>query len=255
MTTHSEIAIVELTSAELRVVRSNDGATTVWDVPAELQPVVRRAPEALLARRVIVGEGKTEVGLCRALEGSWTSTHGAPPAEKGVVLIPGGGSSAPRIALAFAQLGYPTALLADSDVAISPPEQDLIAGGVSVHQWAGTVCTEERVLMDLPWDGVLSVITRASELQVTDEPQAAYDAVASQLGASAGTRVDEWLGSGFDQTAIRRAAGLVAKKHGWFKRIDLGEALGAVIADALPGMDGTDLKVTLDALEEWAYAG
>lgn len=254
MTTHSEIAIVELTTAELRVVRSNDGATTVWDVPADLQQVVRSAPEALLARRVIVGEGKTEVGLCRALEASWTSARGAPPAEKGIVLIPGDGASAPRIALGFAGLGYPTALLVDSDVVISPPEEDLTARGVSVHQWAGTVCTEERVLMDLPWAGVLSVITRASELQVTDEPQAVYDSIASQLGAPMGTRVDEWLHNGFDQAAIRRAAGKAAKKQGWFKRIDLGEALGAVIADALPGMVGTDLKGKLDALEAWAYA-
>lgn len=69
MTTHSEVPIVELTVAELRVVACDAGVTVVRKVGDELQAPIRAAPEALLGRRVVVGEGKTEVGLCRALDG------------------------------------------------------------------------------------------------------------------------------------------------------------------------------------------
>lgn len=254
MTTHSEIAIVELSAAELRLVRVTDGTTTVVEVPNTLQAVVRSQPEALLARRIIVGEGKTEVGVCRALEPSWTTARGLPPAEKGVVLVPGNGAEAPSLALSFSSLGYPTALLVDSDVAIHPTEAALVQAGVSVHQWAGTMCTEERVLTDLPWDDAIRFIDKAAELHTAGQPQAVFDSIATQLGQSSGTVVVDWLAAGLTQDQIRKGAGVAAKRQSWFKRIDLGEALGLIIASAMPGMGGSDLKVKLDALEAWAYA-
>ncbi|MGQ0679830.1 MAG: ATP-dependent nuclease [Actinomycetota bacterium] len=116
VTTHSEIPIVELTATDLRVVFSNMGATVVHRVGDDLQSLVRAAPEALLGRRVIVCEGPTEVGLCRALDRLWTSQRNEPPAELGIVLVPGGGSQAAARAQALASLGYSTALLGDSDV-------------------------------------------------------------------------------------------------------------------------------------------
>jgi ABC-type branched-subunit amino acid transport system ATPase component len=254
MTTHSDIPLVELRCAELRVVRSEDGIITVQDVPDELQAVVRAAPEALLGRRVIVGEGKTEVGLCRALDRAWAEARGVPPAHVGVVLVPGEGSSAPQTALSLARLGYRSALLIDSDVPLQPPEAELVAGGVAVFAWNGGVCTEERVMLDVPWDVVLAILVRASELIDEDVPQAATDAVAVRLGAPIGTDLEAWLEGGFDEGQIRLAVGLTAKRNGWFKRTDLGEALGGLVAGALPRMEGTDLAAKLNALANWAYA-
>jgi putative ATP-dependent endonuclease of the OLD family len=153
MTTHSEVSIVELTTAELRVVASENGVTEVRKVHDELQSTIRAAPEALLARRVIVSEGKTELGLCRALDGSWTATHGKAPAEVGVVVIHGGGGDqASGRAMALASLGYRTALLVDSDQPLNPPQDEIEAAGVAIFMWPGGVCTEERIMADLPLD-------------------------------------------------------------------------------------------------------
>ncbi|MGH2705421.1 MAG: ATP-dependent nuclease [Actinomycetota bacterium] len=79
LTTHSEVAVVELTASELRVVTSLGGTTTVKAVPDEVQGAIRAAPEALLGRKVIITEGATEVGLCRALERRWAEAHGGMP--------------------------------------------------------------------------------------------------------------------------------------------------------------------------------
>ena len=253
MTTHSDIAIVELPCSELRVVSLHDGITDVREVPGGLQNVVRSAPEALLGRRVIVGEGSTEVGLCRALDRAWADGHGAPPAEVGIVLVPGNGAQqAAGRARALAELGYTTALLADSDVALDPSEEELTEAGVRVIQWDGSVCTEERVALDVPWDALAAMLGLAAELVDPGAPQTVLDAVAHRLGADPGTGLDEWAG-GIAEDDIRRAVGATAKAKTWFKRTNLGEALGGIIVDALPGMGGTDLREKLDALAEWAY--
>ncbi|MGH2705370.1 MAG: hypothetical protein ACRDJ4_09815 [Actinomycetota bacterium] len=47
---------------------------------------------------------------------------------------------------------------------------------------------------------------------------------------------------------------VAAKKCSWFKRTDLGQVLGDIVAEALPEMEGTDLRTKLDALAAWAYA-
>lgn len=254
MTSHSDTAIVELSCLELRVVSYQDGITEVQEVPAVLQDVVRWAPEALLGRRVIVGEGKTEIGLCRALDRAWADGYGAPPAEIGVVLVPGGGAQqAAGRARALAELGYATALLADSDVTLDPSEQELAEAGVRVIQWDGSVSTEERVALDLPWTELRSILDLATQHFDPGSPRTVLDAVALSLGAAPGTGPDEWS-DGFADDDIRRAVGATAKARTWFKRTDLGEALGDKIVEALPVMGGTDLREKLDALAEWAYA-
>ncbi|MEX2623974.1 MAG: AAA family ATPase [Acidimicrobiia bacterium] len=253
MTTHSPITVVELPCQHLRVVISDGATTTVQELPGELQAAVRAAPEALLGRRVIVCEGKTEVGLCRALDLSWTEARGVPPADRGVVVVPGEGTSAPRTALAFASLRYPTALLADSDVANDPDEAALAAGDVKAFIWEGEASTEERVALDVPWDVLMAIVDRARELFDEDVPEAATNAIATRLGADQGTGPEEWREGGFGEAEIRAAIGRTAKSARWFKRTDLGEILGRIVVDALPRMPDTDLATKLDGLADWAY--
>jgi putative ATP-dependent endonuclease of OLD family len=254
MTTHSEIPIVELRCSELRVVSSTGGTTTVRTVPDGLQAAVRRTPEAMLGRRLIVCEGKTEVGLCRALDPLWAASRGNPPAHVGVVLVLGGGSSAPQTALDFASLGYSVALLADADVPMHPPEAEVADGGVSVFSWDDGLCTEERVMRDVPWNVLLAIIDRAASMVVEGEPNAVTDAIATALGEKPGTHASDWLASGRTGDQLRSAAGRTAKKSNWFKRTDLGEALGELIVSALPEIQDTDLAKKLNALADWAYA-
>ncbi|HVF12628.1 MAG TPA: AAA family ATPase [Actinomycetota bacterium] len=254
MTTHSEIPIVELSVEDLRVVSSREGTTSVNDVPLQLQADVRMAPEALLGRRLVIGEGKTEVGLCRSLDPLWTEVWGDPPAHRGVVLVQGQGTKAPGTALAFAGLGYATALLVDSDVPLDPSEEELTLGGVAVFAWDDEVSTEERVALDVPWPVLVTIIAQASALHDEDNPQAALDAIAAQLNAPAGTNSDVWLANGFSQGDIRKAVGRAAKKGKWFKRTDLGEVLGGLVVESLPLMESTDLALKLSSLANWAYA-
>src|SRR5690606_30065441 len=86
ITTHSPIAIQELLAHELYEVKSKDGVTSIQQVDVEaLQGVVRKIPDAFLAKKVIVCEGKTEYGICRALDALWGEEIGLAYAFIGIV--------------------------------------------------------------------------------------------------------------------------------------------------------------------------
>jgi hypothetical protein len=115
LTTHSPVVAEELPE-HLHIVRTDkEGNTTIKQASHDLVSTIRRAPESLLGRKVIVCEGKTEFGICRALDEYWCRQDGKPFACRGVVLVEGGGTTAPSVSLNIALLGYEVAFLGDSD--------------------------------------------------------------------------------------------------------------------------------------------
>jgi len=264
-TSHSSVVLGELGSRGVSVVRSEDGVVDVRAVPADLADIVRGAPEALLARKVVVGEGKTEVGIVRAFGPAWTTRHeGKALAQVGVAVVEGGGHLAPRRALQLARLGYPTLLLADSDVPMDPDQAALAAAGVTVVQWAGSMCTEERALTDMSWEGV----TKAFEAVVENghDSSSMISAIVGsgpakgaleELGvarAEIGNTLDALLNAGVSEATVRKgfAAAAAHKEHRWFKRIDSGEALGRIAAED-PDTPASPFGGSLGEVEVWCH--
>ena len=164
LTTHSPVVILELMANEIFTVRSKDGVTAANSVGATsldintTQAHLRTSPEAFLARRIIVGEGKTECGLARGLDVWWAGKGKTSFAFQGVVAIHGGGKdNTPKIAETLLDLGYGVALLLDSDEEPNATSLDRVrTKGGTVIQWAGKCSTEERVFIDLPWKEVVN---------------------------------------------------------------------------------------------------
>jgi len=81
MTSYSPTAIMALPIEQLRFVKSTNGVTTIEQVASgvrdTVQSVVRKIGHALLARKIIVCEGKTEEAVCRILDDYW--------AERGLI--------------------------------------------------------------------------------------------------------------------------------------------------------------------------
>lgn len=250
MTSHSPIVIGELESNELGIVRrSADGAVEIRTLPSDLRVVLRGVPEAFLSARVIVCEGKTEIGLLQALDQAWEADTGASFAYRGAALVHGEGSSAPRRAQALAQLGFSTFLLRDSDQPCTPSEEDLRSVGVTVFQWAGGVAIEERAFADLPWPGVVEAVQIVFEER---SPEGVRSAVASRLkikDTELGLDPDAWR-TVVAEAELRRVLGDLAKKSkpAWFKRVDLGARLGQVIAAHLEAIPRSGLARTIAAL-------
>jgi hypothetical protein len=254
MTTHAPVVLEELEADQLRIVRSKDGVTHVLSVDPLLQPIIRKASGAFLARKVLVCEGKTEIGLCRRLDQRW-SEGGQSFALSGVALADGGGEEAPKVAKAFADLGYDVALLGDSDKALNPDRAALERAGAKVILWDGGVALEQRVALDLPWEGVAAAVQLA---MANWSDQSIRDGIANRLRVASASIVGapaDWLGLGYLEADLRKAIGVAAKeqKSGWFKRVDLAEELAGIVIEHGAAITQTDLCRKIVCLKEWAH--
>jgi hypothetical protein len=258
MTTHAPVVIEELDAQHLRVVRSSNGCTQVLHVGEALQPIVRKAAGAFLAQKILVCEGKTELGLGRRLDKWWTE-EGQSFSYCGVALVDGRGQEAPCIAAALAGLAYDVALFGDSDQPLKPSETELMEAGVEVIRWDGGMALEERIARDLPWAGVVEMVKFAMEEY---GEQGVTDAVTRRLGDAPSNLLgspEDWLDSGIDETVLRTALGKAAKEHkpanrlGWFKRVDLAEELGDIVVRYHDRLAATDLGRKIAALKAWLF--
>ena len=264
LTTHSADAVAELQAEELHIVRSVDGLTTVRRVPdafadiedIDPQAVTRAGAAALLARRIIVTEGRTEIGYLRAMASSWNSARGIPIAHLGTTTTDGGGSQAVGRAIGFARLGYETALFVDSDEPLNPPAATAADAGVRVVQWADGVSIEERIALDLPDDAVERLVRLAIEL--LDDQEAVLSAIEAQLPAESGVSLTSpdilaLVNGRLTVDAVRDAIGKAAKRKKWFKGIEQGQRLGELVSLLLPAMSNSDTAAKTADLERFAY--
>ena len=257
-TTHSSVSIVELFAQELHIVKSQDGETTVTPVPDILQGVIRNSPEAFLAKFVIVCEGQTEIGLCRSLDEAWSCGKDEQLLSfgcLGVVPVNGGGSDFSKRASGIYSLGYDVLAICDSDETnYSPTKAELEKLGVTVIEWSGGVSIEERIVMDLPIEGVQGFVDKAKEIRNDD--QAIHQEISSRCkvaGVAFEGDVQKFVSAVGNENA-RAAIGLAAKKKGWFKRIEYGESMGKVVIQNLSKTDNnTNLATNINAIKGWIY--
>lgn len=267
MSTHSPITVKTLSAVDLVVVRANGvGVTTCQPVPEDLdnvQGTFRSAPDALLGRRVLVGEGATEVGFLRGILRYWDTeriTAGRPGAASlGVVLVNGqGGTQSTERAQNFCRLGYPTCILVDNDDrAIDESVTEARAAGVSVHRWTSGNALEDEVIQTLSTEGLQALLDLAVDIKGEQSIRAT---VGAKLGNNqlTGTDVTAWkTQAGTDDPNTRRAIAAAATSKGkeWFKREDRGEELAEVVIGHWASLGGTRLMQVIDELQKFAYAG
>jgi putative ATP-dependent endonuclease of OLD family len=251
LTTHSPIVVQELKAGQLQIVRSKDGSIQVVPIPDRLQPIVRKNSEAFLARKILVCEGKTEIGFCRGLDKYW-SKAGLSFGLAGIALVDGRGSEASVNAEAFAQLGYEVALLGDSDKPLQLSRHDLESIGVIVLLWNDGVSLEQRITLDCPLEGVVSIVNLAMKLW---REQSVRDAIQSRLSnpnISLNGPPFDWFHQ-IPEQELRIAIGRTAKEVGWFKRIDFGEELAGIVLNYLDKIKDSDLGIKIASLRKWSY--
>ena len=263
LTTHAADVVAELRADELHVVRAADGVTVIQRLtdafadPIEIDPqaIARAGAAALLARRVIVAEGRTEVGYFRAMARMWRNKRRVPVAHLGTTIMDGGGQQAPGRAIGFSALGYETALFVDSDTTLNPPETAVAAAGARVIRWDDGVSIEERVARDIPQQELRRLVELA--IQLTEDEHAVFDAIQAQLpppiSVIGTTDVQSWITEAVSIETVRNAIGRAAKKKKWFKGIEQGERLGELVGGLLAQMAGTDTEKKTLRLERFSY--
>ncbi len=255
LTTHSPVALRELRSDQLVIVRQQDGqhvarSTLSSDV---VQGLLRSAPEAFLAAKVVVCEGATEVGFVRGLDLFRGGLGLAPIAANSVAVIDGKGGKPAQIyerALALASLGYPVLLVRDDDVpAPQPIDAAFRAAGHGIVSWGAGRAIEDALFASLHADTCKALIQCAHELHgdvTAQHLQTAWN------GPVTFQHVWDEAEAGGLSPATRGALGKAARLGSWFKRIDWMEhAAHTVIGPDLMRADASFVQ-QVDAIFQWA---
>ena len=240
-TTHSSVAIEESYAAELHIVRNDDGIISVNRVTEDLQAIVRTHSEALLTPRLVVCEGKTELGLLRYIDSTWQMADGSSGmTANGVCPIFGGGSSSHRLALALYELGYEILLFVDDDVLIDWSQFD--SKSIEIVKWADSARTETRIFSDLPACTILKI--------VCDVLRRKPDFL-TRAGVQDIEQIKQRLSDEDSSERMRQTLADAANELGVFKRIDHGEELGNRIVESLESIPCTDLYRALAEIRSW----
>jgi putative ATP-dependent endonuclease of OLD family len=221
VSTHSRDVIVELKAANIfRVKKKN---TSLFQLDDSLQACLRSNPEAFFSDRVLLCEGPTEIGICRALNESRITSGKDNASYLGIRFANGNGSTQENYALGFLKAGYSVCMFCDSDVTdFNNKKKKLTDLGIHIVDCDNCNSTETQIFYDLPWDGVKELI----KYQITQIEESLFDSVKAAY-ASYGTLSEQvWYET--DSIELRKVIGETAKKKNWFKRTDHGEFLGQV---------------------------
>lgn len=248
LTTHSSCVLQELNIDNLKIVFSSNGITTIEDITDDsdgsFQKLMRNNPFAFLAKRVIVCEGKTEIGLLRGIDKYWQNKGKRGIWSYGVVAVHGGGDSSFEMAKRFHKLKYQVAWWGDSDLQTTDVKKNELRDlGIAVIDWADSANLEGRLFADIPWQGVGELVKLAVELY---GEQSIGDQVKG-IDANISNSTTEWL----DSPAIRKAIGEAAHKKEWYKDITRGEIVGDIVSRYISDITNTDLGTKINIIRKW----
>jgi hypothetical protein len=273
LTTHSAAAVEALQAADISVVRNVGGETVVCGVPGELDDVqgaLRAGPSTLLARRVVVCEGKTEMGVVRSFLRHWDGQRAAQDkpvhASVGVCQSDGKGSTnAPTRARVLQKLGYPTLLIIDNDDRNADSHVSAAQeAGTQLVRWRPGNALEDEIVAALSDDGLRAFVKLAADIK---DDQAVQNAVGSRLSTSnvrlSGLDPSAWVSAANPMDSVRRAIARAAKGEkvngakeetkAWFKQEESGERLGELLVSRWDEIKDAPLGHGLRELYRFVY--
>jgi len=259
ITTHSSNVIVEIPCTSLFIMRQ--GRDSLLHVEEPLQGSIRKNPEAFFARKVLVCEGATEVGICRAINKHRIDAGITSAACLGVRFADGGGNNQTDYAEGFNALSFPTMMFCDSDETIvNNKKQSIRDRGIRVVDCQDGYAIEEQVFHDLPSAAIKEMVSIAIQKVLDENPSKSSEEVERSLFESTNSRMrnkmasmNQWCDNVTDD--LRQALGGSAKKNEWYKRQDYGEKMGECILKHYAQLNAASrLKKEIDEVSSWIDA-
>lgn len=255
ITTHSSNVIVEIPCTSLYIMRKE--SECLRHVDGEIQGSIRQNPEAFFARKVLVCEGATEIGFCRALNQFRIQKGNTSIACRGIRFADGKGNEMVKYVLGFNGLSYSTALLCDSDCKdINDSKQGFRDAGINVIDCEENNSIEQQIFKDSPWLVIKELIQIAIKKIIEDEGKTSeeaenqiFECVNAQLTNKI-SYTDDWYENESDD--LRTALGIAAKNKNWYKRQYYGQLIGECVVthySELPNQ--CRLKNIIDSISTW----
>ncbi len=236
ITTHSSDAISELSIEDISLIRKKENKSFLVTFEGEdFQKTIRKNPQAFFAKKILVCEGATEIGICRALDEYLKDNF----ALLGIVLADGTGRELETYTKKFNEAGFDVCLFCDSDDDdINNKKQELKDKEITIVDCEELLSIEQQLFNDLPWNKVKELIDYAIKIKSKNSIKDVTEKTIEELKRS-------------DNDEIRGLLGRKAKEKGWYKRIDHGEVLGKIWFASLEELEKKKLKEEYDKLIEW----
>lgn len=274
MTTHSRSVICECGISELCVVNNDSGELRVHqldkvdDIKGEVQGIIRGEPDAFLCKRIIVCEGKTEIGLLRSLDEKLFIKTGTRFAHYGVgTALGGGGNKFFSLARLLKTCGYDCCILMDSDIDKEEAEKEEVEKqGIKVFSWEKGNAIEEQMFKDASIQCAEQLIAYAVEMKGIQSVEAHLNNEFKDDVKEYRVEEDTITLSGNDKGEVSidvlRRIGRVAKgklnkkknqiEGAWFKRIDRGQDVGDILFSSENQIEeGSYFKKTVNGILKW----
>jgi len=258
MTTHSPVALRELSGDQLFVTRESGDAHGVRAVGRAdgIQSTIRLYPDAFLAPNVIVCEGASEVGLVRGLDQHRTGEAHSAIAALGTALVDCGGGDADRPfarAAAFHALGYRTVVIRDDDKKPDPSVEDaFIRDGGVVIAWRDGRALEDELFLSLTDGAIRKLLDRAIELHgetlISDHVKSASGNATDLKSIRTESLIDGL--SPKSRAVLGKAAR--TKKAGWFKSVTWMEDVARDIVGPDLSSADTGFRELTERIFAWA---
>lgn len=261
LTTHSEITLSETGPDGLFIAQRLRPSCKAHlrnpKIPGSFRALLRFTPRALFARRILVCEGMTEIGMLLGIREYWPARHDGIPIEQiGAALADGNGNQAYSMALALAELGYATSLYRDSDEALTATQINELADAcVSVFEYGGSLNTEQAIFSAAKGFHVQKLLEFARAERGDD---AVNNNLLAQLPDLDLTHIQGDFGlweqiSDQDGAELRGAIIEVAVRKKWFKDQRIARGLALFVWDITQENPASPLATTLKAVEDWIY--
>jgi len=246
-TTHSRDVIVELPCSNIYIM-GNEKSRLI-PIPKDLQGCIRSNPEAFFAKKIIVCEGATEIGICRAFNEHRQKSDKKNFSCLGIRLTDGGGLNMIDRINGFHLLGYKICVLCDSDDKdFISHKENFKSAGITIIDCEDNKCIEQQFFTDLPWNAVIQLIEyRIINDKIGDK--SIFDSVYSKKTPKP-EYFKDWYKT--EDNDLRAILGDVSKDKDWYKRIDHGEVIGSIIMTNWNNVEASKkIKTIFNNLTTW----
>ena len=235
ITTHSSNVLVELESKNLYRVKNDK--TSLYQFNDKLQGCLRNNPAAFFAKKILVCEGATEVGICRSINQHRISEGKASFSLLGIAIVDGSGSNFIKYCEDFNKAEIETCAFCDSDYdPINLKKISLTQLGITIIDCEKDNAIENQLFKDLEWKYIIELIEYRRQDTSADS---ITQLIANQFDGDLTPTWDTIEIEGI-RNAIAKASTLkvtktkqdntkVIEDKSWFKRLDHGMFLGKII--------------------------
>jgi hypothetical protein len=259
MTSHSPVAVRELSGNQVFVVRAQPARHAVHEVGVadDVQSTLRADPEAFLAKSVIVCEGASEVGFARGLDQYWVGQGSTSFFALGGAYVNVGGSNPDRCfarGTALLRLGYRVLVFVDADkTAASEVVAAFHAAGGQYLTWREGRALEDE-LFRMNDEVVDALLAKAYEVVGRDLVNSHVTSKSNGELTLNAIEVDRLLDG--HANATKELLGIASRIRGagWFKSVSTYQEIGRDIVGPHLATTEEGFQTLVEQLRAWIHA-